>query len=147
MTQLRYEPAKDEDVDYFRELNHACYRDLVERQFGPWEPSFQDKNFDVKWQTQKFLKVYAASELAGGVWVDEHPDYRRLREIQIHPDHQSRGIGTAVILSVIQESDAQGLPVRLHVLHENQAVSLYERLGFVTIERTDTQFVMLRPKT
>ncbi|MFT7306467.1 MAG: ribosomal protein S18 acetylase RimI-like enzyme [Candidatus Azotimanducaceae bacterium] len=84
--------------------------------------------------------------MAGGVWVDEHPHYRRLREIQIHPDYQALGIGSVVILDVVRESAAQGLPVRLHVLYENQAVSLYARLGFVTIERTDTQFVMLRPK-
>lgn len=55
--------------------------------------------------------------------------------IQIHPSHQGRGIGTAVMHSVIKEASEKSLPLTLEVEKDNPAARrLYLRLGFVVVE-------------
>jgi ribosomal protein S18 acetylase RimI-like enzyme len=139
---LQYRAATDADKSYFEALNEACYADVVTRQFGAWETDRQRARFDVKWQEHRFLKMVVAGRVVGGVWVDEHDDYRQLREIQVHPAFQGRGIGTRVVQDVIDRSSRLGKPLRLWVLHQNMAVSLYMRLGFVIVDDTGTQYVM-----
>lgn len=51
--------------------------------------------------------------------------------LQILPEHQSQGIGTAVINSVLERAHRTGIPVELEVETDNPgARRLYERLGF-----------------
>jgi ribosomal protein S18 acetylase RimI-like enzyme len=139
---VHYEPATEADKEYFRNLNHSCYRDVIKRQFDKWDQEQQDRNFEEKWPTNNFLKVIADDCVIGGVWVDEHSDYLQLHEIQIHPDFQGRGYGSTVVSNVIARAKREGKGLRLRVLHENKAVELYERLGFRTIETTEHQYIM-----
>jgi hypothetical protein len=38
------------DTDFAREAYHAAYRDVVERQFGPWDEAAQDAYFTADWR-------------------------------------------------------------------------------------------------
>ncbi|MFD0483187.1 GNAT family N-acetyltransferase [Kineococcus sp. GCM10028916] len=58
-------------------------------------------------------------------WVGSDPGYRRL------------GLGTAVVAAVCQEILAEGKRPYLVVADGNPAFTLYERLGFVPVERID----------
>ncbi|MGI9486919.1 MAG: GNAT family N-acetyltransferase [Geminicoccaceae bacterium] len=62
--------------------------------------------------------------------IDDRQATERRNEIQISPSHQSQGIGTKLIVKVMDETTTSGLPVLLRVLTENRARALYERLGF-----------------
>ena len=73
----------------------------------------------------------------------EHSDEVEIAEIQIDPSHQSRGIGTGVLLDVISTARARGHDVRLSVGLTNQkAINLDERLGFTSVERSETHCYM-----
>lgn len=139
---MDYRPADDSDKAYFRELNEVCYRDVVARQFGSWDSDQQSMGFDVKWKEQRFSKIVIDDQVVGGVWIDELDDFRQLREIQIHPTYQGRGIGTKVVRDVIETSQEMGKALRLKVLLESQAVNLYKRLGFEIIGDTEVQYIM-----
>jgi ribosomal protein S18 acetylase RimI-like enzyme len=65
-----------------------------------------------------------------------------LKFIEVLPDYQNQGIGTAVIKSVLEEVHHTGQPVGLQVLKVNPARSLYERLGFLTTGQTATHYLM-----
>ena len=139
---IRYESASEDDKHYFHALNRACYEEVIERQFGPWDEDHQNGTFEIKWPTQNFRKIFVEDALVGGVWIDDAPDFVQLREIQIHPDYQGRGIGTEVIRQELADAHAQGKRVRLRVLFQNHARRLYERLGFAVVDRNDHQYVM-----
>ena len=141
---MRFESATDDDKEYFRALNKACYEDVVSRQFGLWDDDKQDGIFELKWPASRFRKICVDDELVGGVWTDEHPGFIQLREIQVHPAFQGRGIGAAVINLEIDSARKMGKPLRLRVLFMNRAVGLYERLGFVVIDKNDHQYIMER---
>ena len=137
--------AGEADKAYFKELNRACYREVVERQFGePWDDEYQSRNFDNKWQAQKFQKILVKDDVIGGYWVDRHVDHDQLRELQIHPVFQGRGWGTIVLQHVMSESDKHRRDLMLRVLYENRALLLYKRNGFEVVDDNGTQFVMLR---
>jgi|TARA_B110000263_G_scaffold209121_1_gene191060 ribosomal protein S18 acetylase RimI-like enzyme len=63
--------------------------------------------------------------------------------IQLLPQHQDRGIGTSLIDVLFKEARDEGKRLTLQVLKVNdRARQLYERLGFSTVEETDTHYLM-----
>lgn len=66
-----------------------------------------------------------------------------LDQVQIAPPHQGRGLGETAVRLVLEEARADGLPVRLNVLHGNPARRLYERLGFVEVDRSGKAAILL----
>ncbi|MBW4512743.1 MAG: GNAT family N-acetyltransferase [Scytonematopsis contorta HA4267-MV1] len=60
--------------------------------------------------------------------------------MELLPEYQCLGIGTQLIQSVISQAKSLNKPVVLHVLKINPAKSLYERLGFETVEEIATGF-------
>jgi ribosomal protein S18 acetylase RimI-like enzyme len=76
------------------------------------------------------------------VRVDE---YIEIAGLQVHPDWQGRGIGTAVINEIFAESDRTGVPVELDVAKNNpDAERLYVRLGFRRIAEKEHDYRMRR---
>ncbi|MFT5100635.1 MAG: GNAT superfamily N-acetyltransferase [Patiriisocius sp.] len=134
--------ATADDEPYFRDLNRACYEAVIALQFGHWDEELQNQSFEAKWPTNNFRKVLFDRQLIGGIWIDENVDFIQLREIQIHPTFQGRGIGTQLIMQELDYARQQHKPIRLRVLFRNPAKHLYERLGFSLIDRNEHQFIM-----
>jgi ribosomal protein S18 acetylase RimI-like enzyme len=82
---------------------------------------------------------------AGMIEIDRRPDAIVISNIQILPDRQRSGIGTAVIRMVVEEAATSRLPVTLQVLEVNpRARKLYERLGFRVVASTPPHVQMRR---
>jgi ribosomal protein S18 acetylase RimI-like enzyme len=61
------------------------------------------------------------------------PGYREISAVCTHPSHTGKGFAAALIRHIARDHGTRGLRSFLHVAANNQrAVSLYERLGFVT---------------
>ncbi|MFC8146136.1 GNAT family N-acetyltransferase [Streptomyces paradoxus] len=67
---------------------------------------------------------------------DEHRVRQRLRDSHLAPALQGRGLGSAVLGTLLSRTDTSGHLVRLNVLQGSPARHLYERHGF-TVERQD----------
>ena len=61
------------------------------------------------------------------------------------PWFQRQGIGTEVLLAVLQRADADGLPVRLEYLKGNPVGSLYKRHGFAVVAENGSHYFLVRP--
>ncbi|MEM7097556.1 MAG: GNAT family N-acetyltransferase [Pseudomonadota bacterium] len=77
------------------------------------------------------LKVLRSSE----VW--------QLIQIQIHPDHQSLGLGGRVLDDLIKEAFEHGKSLSLSVLKVNPAQRLYLRHGFVVESESEGAYQMI----
>lgn len=66
----------------------------------------------------RLLVAYGAGEL-------------RLVDIALLPRHCGKGLGTALLRTLIDEASIAGLPLGAHVARDNRARRLYARLGFV----------------
>jgi ribosomal protein S18 acetylase RimI-like enzyme len=64
--------------------------------------------------------------------------------IQIHlaPELQGQRVGESLIRGLIDESRAAGASLWLHVLHQNPARRLYERLGFRVVADGEHEYEM-----
>lgn len=91
------------------------------------------------------LVLELADHRVGRLVLDRRPDGIRVVDIAVMPTEQGRGIGAAVLRRVLDEADAVGAPVTLHVVAGNPARRLYERLGFVPVSGDGIRLLMERP--
>jgi ribosomal protein S18 acetylase RimI-like enzyme len=71
---------------------------------------------------------------AGRLYVDRRPDDTRIVDIALLPEFRSHGVGGQLIGGLMQEAAESGGKVSIHVEIHNRAATLYERLGFVTVD-------------
>jgi ribosomal protein S18 acetylase RimI-like enzyme len=126
-----------------RELHKAAYYEVVVRQFGQWDDELQASLFSKKWIPEQFEIVQMAGRAIGCMRVDDRPECVFLEEIQILPEFQRRGIGSALIQGEIARARLLQKPVRLQVLTSNDSArALYVRLGFHECGTTDRHFIL-----
>ncbi len=138
----RQATAKDEEFAYG--LRRAAYEDVVQRQFGQWNNDWQRQRFTGKWIPEQYEIVEAEGRPIGALHVSRTQDEVEIVEIQLLPEYQGQSIGTELLQQELRFADERGLSVRLQVLRENRARSLYKRLGFHVYDETDTHFLMKR---
>ena len=142
MYELR--PATQNDYDFMYGLLVATMKEYVDQTWG-WEEPYQQERFQTTFAPADYQIILVNGHDIGAISVDRRDAELFLSEIQIAPEHQRRGFGTAVIQDLIHEAERQRLPVGLQVLKVNPARRLYERLGFRVTDETDTHYQMSRP--
>ena len=136
-------PATAADTAFARTVHHAAYRDVVIRQFGPWDEAVQDRFFEGDWNGAQFDIILVDGKPCGYTAVEERPDDIHIRELVIHPDHQGKGVGSAFLHRIMQEAASRGVPIRLGTFLQNEgSIALYERLGFRRVGKTDIHTLM-----
>ncbi|MFF7485381.1 GNAT family N-acetyltransferase [Streptomyces luteogriseus] len=91
--------------------------------------------------------IESAGAFAGGIALRPSGDCLWLEHFYLTPALQGRGLGSAVLRTVLHGPDTSGDPVRLNVLQGSPARRLYERHGF-TVETQDSVdvFMVRRPQ-
>jgi ribosomal protein S18 acetylase RimI-like enzyme len=140
---MRYtlRPARESDYDFLFALRMASMKEWVTRTWG-WDDSFQAAMFREEFDPAHQRVVMVSGRDVGVLAVVQRPDSIFIASIELMPDQQGRGLGTALLSDVLADAHARGLPVSLRVLHVNPAQRLYRRLGFVESGRTETHVLM-----
>lgn len=135
-------PATQNDYNFLYQLHVATIRDAVEATWG-WDEEFQRRYFEEHWDPGPRRIIVVQGQDVGMVQVETYQDEIFLALIEVAPQWQGKGIGSAVIRDVQARAREAGLPLTLHVLKANpKAKRLYERLGFVVVEEREERFVM-----
>ena len=121
------------DLDALDTIHEQNMRPYVEKVY-PWNPELFRKGF----RPEDYRVILDEGEVVGMTKVVPAENSIYLAEIQIRPSHQRRGIGTAIIQSVLRTAADSGLRVWLKVVRGNPAMDLYARLGFSVFEETET---------
>lgn len=146
MAPLNYQlrPSTDDDYDFLFNLHVATIKPYVEATWG-WNDAVQADFFRQKFDPAKRQIILLEGKPAGVLSVEEQENEIFLALIEILPEYQGRGLGTAVIENVIHSAGQHGRPVTLRVLKANHpARRLYHRLGFTITEKTPTHYYMKR---
>jgi len=96
------------------------------------------------------LAVEVAGQLVGAVWVQIMKDYGYYDDrtpslsISFLPEFRGQGLGQQLMTAMLDLLKAKGYPsVSLSVSKDNPAVGFYQRLGFVTVEEREDDYLML----
>lgn len=109
-------------------------------------------------QTQGYRADYPDARLeiimvdgidVGRMATDRRADALHLIDIAMTPPWRGRGVGAAILRGLMDEAQAQGLPLTLQVARDNFAAQrLYHRLAFVATAANETHFTLIwRPST
>ncbi len=106
-------------------------RRVIEETWG-WDAQWQQREFERRFSSAPYCIIESKFEQPIGTLCVEHrADCHYILELQLVPEAQGRGIGTAIVQMVIENARKECLPVRLSVVPANErAQRLYERLGF-----------------
>ncbi len=127
---LNLRPASERERAFLYELHCSTMRDVIEQTWG-WDDAWQRADFERRFDAYTVSIIEAGSRSVGSLWLEQKPDSLYIHELQVAPQHQGRGIGTAVIEMVIEQGASRALPITLSVVPANpRARELYERLGF-----------------
>jgi ribosomal protein S18 acetylase RimI-like enzyme len=139
--QLR--PARADDHDFLWLLKQQTMRLYVEQTWGRWNDAEQKAWFSLKFLPEAVCIIVTGGRDAGRVEVTRNAEGIVLGTIEILPEFQGLGIGTAVIASLQTEARSTNLPLRLQVLKANpRAYRFYTRLGFKPLGETATHHLM-----
>ena len=136
-------PAASEDREFLFELFARTMRGVVEQTWG-WNDGWQRAEFARRFRSYTVSVVESDARPVGGLFTEHGPEAIFIHEIQILPEWQGRGIGTAIVRAVIEQATARGVPVELSVVPANdRAQRLYERLGF-EVFAIESPFIRMR---
>ncbi len=115
---------------------------LIEQTWG-WDETWQRENFTQRLQSCRVGIIEVAGRRVGAVWVEDGQDALFLADLQVRPEFQRQGIGTAVVGDILADAVTRQIPIGLAVLQINaDARGLYERLGFRAVGEEDPLIYM-----
>ena len=126
---VRYDSSyKDE----YKRIYNECYHEMREAlDIKPYD-YIQDDSFFEEGMENVYLLINAPGEIIGGVALkDDEVD-----DLIVNRKYQGRGYGTKILTWAISKMNFE--TIILHVADWNKkAISLYEKLGFVIVERIE----------
>jgi GNAT superfamily N-acetyltransferase len=128
--------AEPADVEAIAELRATVMRPDLER-LGRFDEHRVRQRLRDSFSLQHTSVIVAEGAFAGCVTVRPAEDGQWLEHFYLAPRLQGRGLGSAVLRTLLQPIDADHMPVRLNVLRGSAARRLYERHGF-TVEAQDS---------
>jgi ribosomal protein S18 acetylase RimI-like enzyme len=131
--ELRH--ATEADVAAVTELVDAAYRHYVPRIGGLPGPMTADYRQVVA--DRAVTVAEADGSLAGLIVLAETPEGFLVENVAVHPGHQGRGLGRALLSFAEREARRGGFGSIYLYTHEKMTenLALYERLGYVEYDR------------
>jgi GNAT superfamily N-acetyltransferase len=125
--QWTLRPAMAADKAFLRELRFRAYREVVQWQFGKWVEAEQERWFEESLKAAHFVIVEVGDVRIGTFGMHETAEQVRLVELQILPEWQNAGIGSALLGREIARATRLHKPLTLRVLRQNRARYLYRK--------------------
>ena len=116
-------------------------KEYVEQIWG-WDDAYQEARFFEKFDPLQWQIIIVDDQDVGALQMWREEAEVILGNVQIAPEYQNRGLGSAVIRDILAEAGRDALPVTLCILWVNPAKRLYERLGFAVVAETPTHYKM-----
>jgi ribosomal protein S18 acetylase RimI-like enzyme len=144
-------PEGPEDEAFLFEVYRSTREDEMEA-WG-WDSAQQNAFLRMQFKAQQYSYetddgqaesriILLEDKTIGRLFVSRTDDAIQLTDIALLTEYRSKGIGTALIKTLIEEARRAGRTVRLHVLKNNRAARLYERLGFRTTGESGIHYQM-----
>ncbi|GAA5505755.1 hypothetical protein Rcae01_01202 [Novipirellula caenicola] len=115
-----------------------------QQQFLQMQFAAQHQYYQEHYSDAAFDLILVDGDPAGRLYLQRRQDEHRVVDIALLPEYRGKGIGHKIMQGILDEAAEAGLPVRIHVEHNNPAMHLYQRLGFQKMDDTGVYFLMER---
>lgn len=137
--------ATDDDLPFLFRVSTEAMRPVAEMSDSlnekPEEERFAE--YKEKFVPEAIEVIQHDGKDVGRLRVVRSSDSIYVGGIQILPEYQNKGIGTALFTELIEESKETNIPIVLEVHDVNtRAISFYKNLGFEEGEKVGNQTVM-----
>ncbi|MEW6131195.1 MAG: GNAT family N-acetyltransferase [Acidobacteriota bacterium] len=102
----------------------------------------QRNHYRTHYAEAQFDIILFAEQPVGRLYVYRGKSEIRIVDIAILPAYRGRGIGKPLIQSLLNEAQASGKHIRIHVEVFNPSLQLFERLGFKPVENDGINVLM-----
>ena len=133
--------AREDDKAFLWRLKVASMRKYIEAVYG-WNEMDQYRFFEKGFLPKELQIIQFEGRDVGMYNVQVRENDWFLCRIEVLPDCQKKGIGTAAIKGIIDGAREAAKPLRLQVFKVNPAKNLYRRLGFVVTGESETHIQM-----
>jgi ribosomal protein S18 acetylase RimI-like enzyme len=137
-------PVTDTDAETLVSLRIDAMRESLES-IGRFDPVRARERFLSTFEPQYTRHVDTDGKRAGFVVVKPVDDALQLDHLYIRPQHQGRGIGSAVLKQVFAEADANAQAIRVGALRGSASNRFYQQHGFVQVSESEWDIYYLRP--
>ena len=137
---LSLRPAELKELDASESLSRLNMSSYRASRGISWDP----ERFRLSWGEFENLAIVQGVQCAGFIRLLPEDGALAIRDVQIFPELQGKGIGTWAIEQIKLLASERGYAVvKLRVYPENPAMALYARLGF-GVERIEDAIVHMR---
>lgn len=141
-------PATTADGEWLKSLHRAAYAVLSGQLYDERSDAWQRGFFSARIAHPADVFVVSQGGTAvGAVYLETRADSMFVESLEMLPEYQNRGAGSAALSWVVDRAAHEGLTVTLQAHKLNtRARNLYERLGFFVVSETETH-VRLQSRT
>ncbi|MFI9833344.1 GNAT family N-acetyltransferase [Streptomyces sp. NPDC051913] len=143
MADWELRAASTADLEAIVEIRAVVMRADLER-LGRYDEHRVRQRLRDAYQPEHTWAIEVAGALVGCVALRPAADAYWLEHFLLAPDLQGRGIGSAVLSTLLERPDREGALTRLNVLQGSAARRLYERHGFVPESEDEVDVYMVR---
>ncbi|MHB8628921.1 MAG: GNAT family N-acetyltransferase [Aggregatilineales bacterium] len=126
------------------EMALVGWTDAQKEAFVRFQFNAQHQYYQENYGDARFDVILQVEQPVGRLYVQRPPDQLHIIDITVLPEYQHRGIGTALLQTLIAESEQTKRPIQIHVEQFNPALHWYQQLGFEQIELYGVYFRMER---
>lgn len=112
------------------EMAQVPWSEAQKAEFLRFQFEAQDRHYREHYPNARFDLILEDGRPIGRLYRCDLAGEIRLMDIALLAVARGRGIGTALMGTLLAEATERGLPVTLHVEADNPARRLYRRLGF-----------------
>ncbi|MCP4540390.1 MAG: GNAT family N-acetyltransferase [Chloroflexi bacterium] len=138
---MKFVQVNETDKARLFDLHKQALGSYVDQIYG-WDDSEQEEFFNQKFDTSANKWIIVDRAKVGVIKYRDNGDHFYIDNIEIYPEHQGKGFGSAAINSVLSKAGRRNVNAELQVFKINPAARLYKRLGFQKIGETETHLQM-----
>jgi ribosomal protein S18 acetylase RimI-like enzyme len=148
---VTFRAITDDDRDFLYQV-YASTRE-EELRLTPWNAEekaeflrmqfqAQHKHYQEHYGDASYAIILLGETQIGRLYIHRGRSEIRILDIVLLSEYRGRGIGRRIMRDVLDEAQASGKAVRIHVEQNNPAMRLYERLGFKKLEDVGVYYLM-----
>ena len=137
-------PATQSDAEELVALRIAAMRESLER-IGRFSPERARARFLESFVPEHTRHIVHNDLRVGFVLIRPDGDGLYLDHLYIHPDFQSRGLGSQALTVILKEADLAQKDIKVGALKESDSNRFYQAHGFELVDESEWDNYYIRP--